>query len=122
MSRGTAVNADFEMEHLLPRPNEMDFNAANLAVTWKKWKQTMMLYLSAVMNDRSEEERYSTILFVIGEGGREIFAMWIWDKVQDGNDTDVNKITVEVILQKYEEYCMPKRNFVVERWRSFLRS
>ena len=95
-----AEDADFEVEHLLPRPNEMDFDAVNLAATWKKWKQIMMLFLSAVMKDRSEEERYSTVLFVDGESGREIFNTWTWDKVQDddGNDTDVDNITVGALF------------------------
>ena len=40
------------MEHLLPRPTEIDFNASNLADAWKKWKQTMQLYLHAVMKQK----------------------------------------------------------------------
>ena len=68
------------MENLLPMPIEMDFDTLNLTAFWKKWKQTMMLYLNAVMKDKSEEERYSTILLVIGERGREIFNTWTWGK------------------------------------------
>ena len=84
----------------------------------------MMLYLNAVMKDKSEEERYSTILFVIGERGREIFNTWTWDTVQDedGNDTDADNLTVETLLQKFEEYCLPRRNLVVERRRFFQRN
>ena len=43
----------------------MDFDASNLA--WKKWKQTMQLYLNAVMKQKTEEEKYSVFLFIIGE-------------------------------------------------------
>ena len=84
----------------------------------------MLLYLNAVMKDKSEEARYSKILFVIGERGGEIFNTWTWGKVQDdnGNDTDVDNITVEALLQNFEEYYMPKRNLVVERRRFFQRS
>ena len=79
--RGTsaAVNTDLKMENVLPRLNEMDFDTINFAATWKKWKQTMMMYLNDVVMDKSEEARYSTILFVIRVRGREIFNTWILD-------------------------------------------
>ena len=41
------------MESLLSRPNEMDFDSTNLAVTWTKWKQTMQLYLNAAMGAKN---------------------------------------------------------------------
>ena len=40
------------MEDLLPRPTEIDFDGSNLADTWKKWKETMQLYLHAVMKQK----------------------------------------------------------------------
>ena len=54
------------MENLLPKPREMDFNASNLAVAWKKWKQNMEFYLTAMMTG-TEVEKYSAFLFLIGE-------------------------------------------------------
>ena len=54
----------------------MDFHASNLADAWKKWKQTMQLYLNVVMKQKTEEEKYSVFLFMIGEKGREIFDTW----------------------------------------------
>ena len=60
------------MENLLPRPTEMEYDTSNLADTWKKWRQTMQLYLNAVMIGRTEEEKYSVFLFVIGDKEREI--------------------------------------------------
>ena len=61
------------MEHLLPKPTEMNFDSGTLAATWRKWKQAVQLYLNAVMSRKIEELQYSTFLFVIGEHGREIF-------------------------------------------------
>ena len=111
------------MEHLLPRPSEMDFDATNLAAAWKKWKQSMKLYLNAVMRTKTEEEKYSTFLFVIGDRGREIFNTWVWDKVEaDGVETEEDDITIKALYERYEEYCIPKRNLVIERRRFFLRN
>ena len=41
----------------------MNFDSGNLAATWRKWKQTMLLYLNAVMSGKTEEQQYSTFLF-----------------------------------------------------------
>ena len=73
---------------------------------------------------KTEEEKYTTVLFVVGERGREIFNTWTWEKLRDaaGNETDKDDITVAVLFNKFEEYCTPRKNLVVERWRFFLRS
>ena len=109
------------MENLLPKPREMDFNAPNLAATWKKWKQNMEFYLTAVMRGKSEEEKYSVFLFLIGEQGRDIFNTMEWEKKVDaeGNETDEDNITVKELFKNFEEYCLPKKNLVVERRKFF---
>ena len=112
------------MEHLLPKPREMDFNAPNLAATWKKWKQNMEFYLTAMMKGKTEEEKYSVFLFLIGEQGRDVFNTMQWEKKRDeeGNPTDEDEITVKQLFQKFEEYCLPKKNLVVERRKFFWRN
>ena len=112
------------MEHLLPRPTEMDFDASNLADAWKKWKQTMQLYLNAVMKQKTEEEKYSVFLFIIGEKGREIFNTWTWEKKLNENNqpTDEDDITIKLLMEKFEAYCLPRKNLVIERRKFFTRN
>ena len=88
----------------LPNPKEMNFNAPNLAATWKKWKQTMSFYLTAMMKDKSEEEKYSAFLFLIGEQGRERFNTMEWEKIQDadGNPTEEAYITTNELFKKFD--------------------
>ena len=109
------------MENLLPKPREMDFNAPNLAVTWKKWQQNMDFCLTAVMRGRTEEEKYSVFLFLIGEQGRDVFNSMTWGKKEDeqGNPTNEDDITVQELFKKFEDYCLPKKNLVVERRKFF---
>ena len=59
-----------KMENVLNKPCEMDFDSKNLSATWKKWRQTMMLFMEAVMRNKTEGEKYSTFLYVIGQRGR----------------------------------------------------
>ena len=58
---------------MLPKPREMYFNSSNLAATWKKWGQNMEFYLTAIMREKTEEEKYSVFLFLIGELGIGIY-------------------------------------------------
>ena len=102
----------------------MNFDASNLADAWKKWKQTMQLYLNAVMKQKTEEEKYSVFLFIIGEKGREIFNTWTWEKKLDENNqpTDEDDITIKLLMEKFEAYCLPKKNLVIERRKFFTRN
>ena len=112
------------MEHLLPRPTEIDFNASNLADAWKKWKQTMQLYLSTTMKQKTEEEKYSVFLFIIGEKGREIFNTWTREKNlgENNQSTDEDDITIKLLIEKFEAYCLPKKNLVIERRKFFTKN
>ena len=99
----------------------MDFNSSKLAATWKKWRQNMEFYLTAMMRGKSEEEKYSVFLFLIGEQGRDIFNTIEWDKKLDaqGNQTEEDGVTVKKLFEKFEEYCVSKKNLVVERRKFF---
>ena len=44
----------------------------------------MEFYLTAMMRGKTEEEKYSVLLFLIGEQGRDIFNTIEWDKKVDG--------------------------------------
>ena len=104
------------MEHLLPQPTKLNFDSGNLAVTWTTWKQTMQLHLNAVMSGKTEEQQYLTFLFVIGERGREIINTFTQNKkMKDGVETEEDDIMVKALFQKFEDYCLPKKNLVVER-------
>ena len=72
------------MDNLLPKPRETDFNSSNLAVTWKKWRQNMEFYLTAMTRGKTEEGKYNVFLFLNGEQGRDIFNTIEWDKKVDG--------------------------------------
>ena len=70
----------------------------------------MQLYLNSVMPEKTEEQQYSTFLFVIGERGREIFNTFTWNKkTRDGIETEEDDITVKALLQKLEDYCLTKK-------------
>lgn len=96
------------MEHIRPPP---DFSTTdgNLPKRWRKWEQTMKLYLTIAMNGRTDAEKCSAFLYIIGQEGREIFnTMTIVEEDRD---------KVDVLFQKFKEYCAPRENITVWRHR-----
>ena len=98
-------------------PGEINFTATNVAEAWRKWKQSIQFYINATLAKKTEKEKYSFFLFLICEAGREIFNTWVWPKVVDeeGEPTDEDEITVAALFKKFEDYCNPKQNLIVER-------
>ena len=97
------VSEGKEMEHIRPPP-ELDFSTTdgNLPERWRKWEQTMKLFLDITMNDRDEKD-------IFGQEGREIFnTMTILDE-------DVDKL--DTLFNKFKEYCSPRENITVWRHR-----
>ena len=97
----------------------MNFNSSK--ATWKKWRQNIQFYLTARMRGKTEEEKYSVLLFLIGKQGRDIFNTIEWEKKIDtqGNQTEEDDITVKKLFKRFEEYCLLKKYLVVERRKLF---
>ena len=53
----------------------------NLAATWKKWRQNLEFYLTAMMKGKKEEDEYTMFLFLMQK--QDIFNIMDWDKKQD---------------------------------------
>lgn len=62
----------------------------------------MELYFSLSLAGKSEKEKCTVFLYVIGSSGRDIYnAMILANEEKD---------KIDVLFQKFEEYCKPKRN------------
>ncbi|CAC5407755.1 unnamed protein product [Mytilus coruscus] len=85
------------------------FHEDNLSEKWKRWKQTMNLYLEVAMGEKTEKEQCRAVLYVIGLEGREIYNTFNFGE----NEAD----KLEVLLKKFEDYCIPKKNVTVIRHR-----
>ncbi|CAC5423835.1 unnamed protein product [Mytilus coruscus] len=98
------------MDGHFKQPLEMDFSHEdNLSEKWKRWKQTMNLYLEVAMGEKTEKEQCRAVLYVIGLEGREIYNTFNFGE----NEAD----KLEVLLKKFEDYCIPKKNVTVIRHR-----
>ena len=76
---------------------ELDFMSreGNLSERWKRWKETMNLYMNVCLKGATEKEKCSAFLDVIGKDGRDIHNTFQY--VED----EINKITP--LIQKFED-------------------
>ena len=52
---------------------QLDFDATNLADSWKRWKQELELHMDLAMNGRDKATKVKLFLYLIGSQGREIY-------------------------------------------------
>jgi hypothetical protein len=95
----------------LRQPPELQFVSSDgdLSERWKRWIQTVNLYLDVCMKDASEKERCSAFLYIIGQDGRDIHNTF------DFETSEVDKI--KLLIQKFEDYCIPKQNTTMQRYK-----
>ena len=96
------------MEKLTP-PEPLNLDGSNLANTWRQWRQRFELFsLASGLNSKDSKIQAATLLHVIGPAALEVYNTFTWD-------SDDDKQKVEVILTKFEAYCIPRTNVTWER-------
>ena len=68
----------------------------------------MELYIDLSMARKSEKDKCSAFLYVIGQKGHNVYNAMNLDKSRD---------KIDVLFNKFKEYCKPKQNITVERYR-----
>lgn len=95
----------------LPPPEPLEIHDANAADKWKKFKRAWQNYAIAIeVNKKSEQVQVATLLTVIGEEAREVFATFTWEAEDDQNK-------IGIVLDKFGAYCQPRKNIPFERYR-----
>ena len=98
----------------LSQPAPLDLSG-NVAENWKRFKQRFELYnVASGTSTKDEKLQTSLLLHVIGDTALDIYNTFTFDR---GDELKLGKV-----LQKFEEYCTPKKNVTYERHRFFTRS
>lgn len=106
-------------------PCELD--CSNLPKEWPKWKQKLLLFMRATDKmEGSELNKASTLLWYIGDRGREIFnslypnngsieSLFTEPEREEGQDaTEVTALKFTDVLDSFDEYCLPQKNLAME--------
>ncbi|KAL6487668.1 hypothetical protein MHYP_G00042940 [Metynnis hypsauchen] len=101
------------MEGLKP-PAGLDLLHGNLSENWRRFQQRFELYLAAV-GGASKPAKVQSALFlhVAGEEAVEVYNTFTF-----GNEEE-DKRNLTKIMEKFEEYCNPKKNITYERYKFF---
>ena len=98
----------------LTQPSPLDLKG-NVAENWKKFKQKFTLYnVASGMSKQDDKSQTSMLLHVIGDAALDLYNTFVF---AEGESMKLDKV-----LDKFEEYCMPKRNLTYERHRFFMRA
>jgi hypothetical protein len=91
-------------------PSALQMDSGNLEQAWTLWLQKFNLYLSASRSNLLDESvQVAMLLSSIGDEALHVFNTFTFQ-----NDADKQRI--EVVKQKFAEYCMPRKNIVFERY------
>ncbi len=98
------------MEGLQPPPKLQ--LTGNVAENWRRFKQRFLLYLSAIDGDRKVEKmKASLFLHVVGDEALEVYNNFTFEEGES--------MKLQSIMDKFEAFCIPKRNVTYERHRFF---
>lgn len=96
-------------------PKEMSFEDGNLAMNWEFFKQKFNIYLTASrMEHESDAYKAALLLNVVGDKVIKIFNNLEFDRPEDRNSY------IEII-NKLNNYFIPKKNVTFERYIFFTR-
>ena len=92
--------------YALPPPPPLEIHDANMYDKWKKFYRTWSSYVIATeLNKKAEAVQVATLLTVIGEEAREVFATFRWDEDQ---------AKIGEVVDKFKAYCQPQKNITFE--------
>ena len=98
--------------YTLPPPMPLDIHGAQAADSWKKFKRAWLNFsLATELNKKSEPVQVATLLTVVGEEAREVFATFT-DWAEEGDDAKITPV-----LEKFAAYCEPRKSVPFERYR-----
>ena len=97
---------------------EMDFTSLNnVSEIWRRWKRGMEYFLAATCSKKSEAEKVAMFMCMIEKDGQEIKDTFEFDRTEDRSEV----VTTKILFEKFEAYCKPKKNLVVDRHRFLTR-
>ena len=93
---------------LLPPPAALEIHDPQAAEKWKRFKRAWTHYaLATGLSGKAEAVQVATLLTVVGEEAREVFATFGWENVGDDQK-------IQPVLAQFERYC---KNVPFERYR-----
>ena len=95
------------MDSLKP-PSPINFHSGNVADSWQRWKRQFEIYFAAAeLNKKAKATQEAILLHAAGPEAQDIHRAFSWSEEED-------KHCYKTILQKFTDYCEPRKNVVFE--------
>lgn len=96
----------------LKPPSGLELQHGNLSENWRRFRQWFELYLAATGGaSKTAKVQSSLFLHIAGEDAVEVYNTFTF--------AEDNKHKLNKIMEKFDEYCHPKKNITYERYRFF---
>ena len=83
---------------------------------WPHWKVRFERFRKASkLNQETEDIQVSTLIYTLGSEADKIFQTFAFDPPEDGEDHDDPRDSYETVLEKFDNYFIPRRNIIHER-------
>ena len=100
---------------LLNPPDPLQLSSGNVSQNWKRFKHKGSNYELAVGTARKEDPiRVAAFLTVIGDEALEVYNAFTWY-------SDEDKVKMDKVMERFEQYCEPHKNTIYERYLLFSR-
>ena len=91
----------------------------NVSENFRKFVEHWLLFEKTELKDRTQEEKCSYFLLLIGEKGREVHKTraltFTTPEYETDGETRTWKRTTAELITAFKEYCSPKKNITYER-------
>lgn len=99
------------MDVNVPPPPDFNGNTEN----YKRFKQRINIYMTVNgLHEKSDEVKVAILLNTVGEEGIEIF--------NNFGLSDVDQMKFDLVLKKFDDHLLPKKNIVYERFLFYKRA
>ena len=96
-----------KMDQLSP-PEALSLDG-NVAENWRRWKQRFEIFsLASGLSEKATGVQAATFLHVAGPEALEVYNTFSWTTADDKNKVDK-------IMEKFDQYCNPRKNVTWER-------
>ena len=97
------------MEHFRA-PDNFSFDGPNVAQRWNRWqKQFETYYAACELSKKGKDTQVAILLHTAGVEAQEVHEQFNFEEADDKKD-------YKKILQKFDDYCHPRKNTVYERY------
>ena len=92
-------------------PQELKLTSGNVAENFRKWRRQLEIYLEATgSKEKSAKTQTAIILNCAGPQALDVYDQFIFSEEDNTDDPSL-------ILDKFHEYCQPRKNEVLESFR-----